>query len=48
MMRLMLCLALWLSGCSTPGVRCDSRLQPINPPGASSVSSAGHSVRKVP
>jgi hypothetical protein len=47
-LRLMLCLALALSGCSAPGVRCDSHLQPINPPGASAVSSAARPAHKVP
>jgi hypothetical protein len=45
--RLMFCLALCVSGCSAPSVRCDSHLQPINPPG-SIAASASHSVQKVP
>jgi hypothetical protein len=34
-MRLIVCLLLLLCGCSTPMVRCDARLQPINPAAAS-------------
>jgi hypothetical protein len=45
---LMFCLALAFSGCSAPSVRCDSRLQPINPPGASAVSSSARPAQKVP
>jgi hypothetical protein len=30
-MRLIICLILLLCGCSTPAVRCDAHLQPINP-----------------
>jgi hypothetical protein len=33
-MRLIFCLALALSGCSTAAVRCDKHLQPINAPAA--------------
>jgi hypothetical protein len=31
-MRLIVCLIPLLYGCSTPIVRCDAHLQPINPP----------------
>ncbi len=31
-MRLIFCLMALLCGCSTPGVRCDAHLQPINAP----------------
>ena len=34
-MRLIMCLISLLWGCSTPAVRCDAHLQPINPPAAS-------------
>jgi len=34
-MRLFICLIPLLAGCSTPSVRCDSHLQPINAPAAS-------------
>jgi hypothetical protein len=33
-MRLILCSVLALSACSTPLVRCDRHLQPINAPAA--------------
>ena len=33
-MRLLVCLALALSACSTPTVSCDKHLQPINAPAA--------------
>lgn len=46
--RLVFCLALCLSGCSTPSVRCDSHLQPINPPGARAAPSADRPVQKIP
>jgi len=46
-LRLMICLALALSACSASSVRCDSRLQPINPPGANAASSA-RPTQKVP
>lgn len=39
-MRLILCLALGLSACSTPIVRCDKHLQPINAPAAKIASAA--------
>jgi hypothetical protein len=39
-MRLVICLMPLLCGCSTPIVRCDAHLQPINPPAASSSPSA--------
>lgn len=32
-MKLIFCLALLLSACSTPPARCDKHLQPINAPG---------------
>jgi hypothetical protein len=47
-LRLMFCLALALSGCTAPGVRCDSHLRPINPPGANAVSSSALPAQKVP
>jgi hypothetical protein len=45
---LMFWVALALNGCSAPSVRCDSHLQPINPPGANAVSSSGRPAQKVP
>jgi hypothetical protein len=39
-MRLIFCLALLLSACSTPAVRCDKHLQPINAPAAKMASPA--------
>ena len=42
-MRLIICLIPLLCGCSTPSVRCDAHLVPINPPspvGAASASAA--------
>lgn len=33
-MRLIICLIPLMCGCSTPAVRCDAHLQPINPPAA--------------
>jgi len=48
MTRLMLCLVCCLTGCSAPGVRCDSHLEPINAAGPNSVSAAAHSGQKVP
>ena len=33
-MRVMVCLLLVLSACSTPAVRCDKHLEPINAPAA--------------
>ena len=47
-LSLMFCLALAFSGCSAPSVRCDSRLQAINPPGTSAVSSTARPAQKVP
>jgi hypothetical protein len=47
-LSLMFCLALALSGCSAPSIRCDSHLQPINPPGANAGSAAVRPVQKVP
>jgi hypothetical protein len=40
-MRLIICLLLLLCGCSTPLVRCDKHLQPINPPAAKAASARG-------
>jgi hypothetical protein len=34
-MRLFICLISLLCGCSTPPLRCDAHLQPINAPAAS-------------
>ena len=31
-MRVLICLMSLLGGCSTPAVRCDAHLQPINAP----------------
>jgi hypothetical protein len=39
-MRLIVCLIPLLCGCSPPVVRCDARLQPINPPAASGAATA--------
>lgn len=39
-MRLIFCLALVLSACSTATVRCDKHLQPINAPSAKIASTA--------
>jgi hypothetical protein len=39
-MRLIVCLLPLLCGCSTPTVRCDAHLQPINPAAASVGSTA--------
>jgi hypothetical protein len=33
-MRVFICVIPLLCGCSTPAVRCDAHLQPINPPAA--------------
>jgi hypothetical protein len=33
-MRVMICLLLLLCACSTPEVRCDKHLEPINAPAA--------------
>jgi hypothetical protein len=32
MIRLILLLAVFLAGCTSTAVRCDTHLQPINPP----------------
>jgi hypothetical protein len=37
-MRLFICLIPMLCGCSTPPLRCDAHLQPINAPAASGTS----------
>ena len=39
-MRLILCLIPLLCGCSTPAIRCDARLQPINPPTPRGIATA--------
>jgi hypothetical protein len=39
-MRELVCLIPLLCGCSTPAVRCDSHLRPINPPAAAGVPTA--------
>ena len=39
-MRLIFCLALVLSACSTADVRCDKHLQPINAPSAKIAANA--------
>jgi len=39
-MRLIVCLIPLLCGCAAPQVRCDARLQPINPPAASGVAAS--------
>ena len=31
-MRVLICVIPLLCGCSTPAVRCDAHLKPINPP----------------
>jgi hypothetical protein len=57
-MRLIVCLIPLLCGCSTPTIRCDAHLQPINRPAPGSAAAAAsrtigaptetHSVRRVP
>ena len=37
-MRLFICLIPMLCGCSTPPLRCDAHLQPINAPAANGTS----------
>jgi hypothetical protein len=39
-MRLMLCFIPLLCGCSTPSVRCDAHLLPINAPAPGGMASA--------
>jgi hypothetical protein len=39
-MRLIVCLIPLLCGCSTPAIRCDARLQPINPPNPGGIATA--------
>jgi hypothetical protein len=39
-MRVLMVLIPLLCGCSTPSVRCDAHLQPINPPAVSGTPSA--------
>jgi uncharacterized lipoprotein YmbA len=48
MIRLILVLALCLSGCSTPVVRCDAHLLPINAPSPASSTAGEQSVQRVP
>jgi hypothetical protein len=40
-MRLIICLIPLLCGCTTPIVRCDAHMQPINPPAAASDGANG-------
>jgi hypothetical protein len=40
-MRVMICLLFVLSACSTPAVRCDKHLEPINAPATKIESAAG-------
>jgi hypothetical protein len=40
-MRLIIFLISLLCGCSTPTVRCDAHLKPINPPAAGAAAAAG-------
>jgi hypothetical protein len=56
-MRLIVCLIALLCGCSTPTIRCDAHLQPINRPGPGSAAAASgvpraaaqtHAVRRAP
>jgi len=39
-MRLIVCLIPLLCGCSTPTIRCDAHLQPINRPAPGSATAA--------
>jgi len=39
-MRLIVCLIPLLCGCSTPTIRCDAHLQPINRPAPGSAAAA--------
>lgn len=39
-MRVFICAIPLLCGCSSPAVRCDAHLQPINPPAARDTPSA--------
>jgi hypothetical protein len=43
-MRVMFCLLLLLSACSTPAVRCDKHLEPINAPAPKIAAGANRSV----
>jgi hypothetical protein len=43
-MRVMMCLLLFLGACSTPAVRCDKHLEPINVPAAKIAADANRSV----
>lgn len=57
-MRLIVCLITLLCGCSTPTIRCDAHLQPINRPvpGSAAATASGtpgapaetHAVRRAP
>jgi len=47
MMQLILCIALGLSGCAAPIVRCDTHLVPINAPNAKPAAPAA-TVQEVP
>jgi hypothetical protein len=57
-MRLVVCLIPLLCGCSTPTIRCDAHLQPINRPAPGSAAAAAsgvagttaetHAVRRAP
>jgi hypothetical protein len=57
-MRLIVCLIPLLCGCSTPTIRCDAHLQPINRPAPGSAAAAPsgtpgapaetHAVRRAP
>jgi hypothetical protein len=46
-MRLIVFLISLLCGCSTPTVRCDGHLKPINPPAASAAAAAGAGVTEL-
>jgi hypothetical protein len=52
-MRLIACLIALLCGCSTPTIRCDAHLQPINRPapaasGLSGAAAQTHVARRAP
>jgi hypothetical protein len=42
-MRVMMALLLFLSACSTPAVRCDKHIEPINAPAAKMAADANRS-----
>jgi hypothetical protein len=46
-MRLIVFLISLLCGCSTPTVRCDAHLKPINPPAAGAAAAVGSGVTEV-